>query len=221
MWTSITLEVLAILIPTLFVVFYKIGKMQKSSFETLVRIWFTGLIFGFFWETMGTIVFYEIMRTKLWAYPVYHFYFYDGVPLALPFGWAWWFAVCYHAQQSLMKIKTEMTAKILAYYFTGLTFGTLIECLAVAIGWWRYVYPFPKEWCVFLGERFIHVVVFCGWGFLTLFVFSISIDFFNWLSKKYGKKKSYLVLPFVAALTGVLSFATIGLLYILLPWSLP
>lgn len=137
---TLILEFLDVLVPALIILVYLLKKMQKEKLKMLFRIWIVGLVVGFGWEFSGI--------GGIWEYPNYSFYVYDGVPLALPFAWAWWFMLCYLISLRLMQvIGYGKGAKLVSYYLSGVWFANL-ESAAVAIGWWRYVYTpwFSRPW---------------------------------------------------------------------------
>jgi len=208
MQTPVILEALDVLVPALVILTRFLGKMRKETLKLHFRIWLVGLVFGFGWELWGT--------GEIWQYPNYSFYVYDGVPLALPFAWAWWFMVCYFISLRLMQVVGYgRGAKLVAYYLSGVWFANL-ESVAVAIGWWRYTYTpwFSRPWplvSVINGSP-VHIMVYLGWGILTLNSFLIALPLFDKLKKRWSEKMSHSLLIPPAAVIGTLSWFTIGIL---------
>ena len=185
------LEILDICVPLFFVSLYSLGKMQKESFKLIFRIWIVGLLFGLSWEPWGTGL--------VWQYPNYSFYFYDGIPLAIPFGWAWWFIVCYGIWQLLMRAKgNNEKASILLYYLSGVLFATLLETVAAIMNWWKFTYApwFSRPWpLVFvINGSPVHILIFLSWGIIALHSFLIAIPIFEKFKKRWGEKVSYSLL---------------------------
>lgn len=208
MQTPLVLEALDVLVPLLFVLFYFLGKIRKDTLKLLFRIWLVGLIFGFGWELWGT--------GDIWVYPNYSFYIYNGTPLALPFAWAWWFMICYLISRRLMRVIGYGTrGELLAYYLSGVWFANL-ESVAVAIGWWRYVYTpwFSRPWPLvsLINGSPVHIMVYLGWGILTLYSFLIALQLFDKLKKRWSEKVSHSLLIPPATILGTLSWFTIGFL---------
>jgi hypothetical protein len=208
MRTPIILEALDLLVPALVLVAYVIKKIEKDLLKALFRIWMVALILGFGWELWGT--------SEIWEYPNYSFYVYDGVPLALPFAWGWWFMVSYLISLRLMQlIGNGRGAKLVSYYLSGVWFGN-IESFAVPIGWWRYTYTpwFSRPWplvSVISGSP-VHIMVYLGWGILTFSSFLIATPLFEKLKKRFSEKISCLLLLPPAAVSGTVSWITVGLL---------
>jgi len=178
----------------------------------LFRIWFVGLIFGFGWEFWGT--------GEIWQYPNYSIYFYDGIPLALPFAWAWWFMICYVISLRLMRVTGySRGTKLLSYYLSGVWFANL-ESVAVTVGWWSYVYTpwFSRPWPIvsIINGSPVHIMVYLGWGILTLYSFLVALPLFEKLKKKWSEKVSYSLLIPPATIVSTLSWFTIVFLTLII-----
>lgn len=208
MTAPLVLEALDVFVPLLFILTYFLGKMQITTFKGLFKIWLVGLICGLSWELSGC--------DGVWEYPNYSFYIYDGIPLALPFAWAWWFMLSYLISQRLTPLMQDWKgAKPVSYYLAGVWFAN-IESFAVVIGWWKYTYApwFSRPWplvSVINGSP-VHIMVYLGWGILTVLGFLLATSLLDRFRKRWHKGICYLLVVLLAAGVGVLAWFTVGTL---------
>jgi hypothetical protein len=210
---ELALEAWVLLFPISLYLLWQRHIVSLKTSAVIFRIYLMATAFSLGWELIGT--------GYAWSYPNFNFYIINNVPIALILGWPFWLTSCFLLREVFLKYlsPSHRTLKRLTVTFlTGIVIGTLVEIIGVALGWWVYLLPLPKNWSIYAFSGYIHIITFIGWGVITVVVLGIS-DIYTRIHIKIGRFKTLLGLFFLAVFSGIALFYALGILYLALPWS--